>query len=101
MIKIKIDKNRANEPIFKLGFKELDEKENRFLKRALIEGKEITPKNYNVDIKNIDFYYDKKVNTKSAKIIDNVSVQIPEKTMDDVLISHSKHFSITGFKPES
>ena len=41
MIKIKIDKNRANEPIFKLGFKELDEKENRFLKRALIEGKEI------------------------------------------------------------
>lgn len=45
-----------------------------------IEGKEITPKNYNVDIKNIDFYYDKKVNTKSAKIIDNVSVQIPEKT---------------------
>ena len=41
MIKIKIDKNRENEPIFKLGFKELDEKENRFLKRALIEGKEI------------------------------------------------------------
>ena len=41
MIKIKIDKNRANEPILKLGFKELYEKENRFLKRALIEGKEI------------------------------------------------------------
>ena len=41
MIKIKIDKNRANEPIFNLGFKELDERENRFLKRALMEGKEI------------------------------------------------------------
>ena len=41
MIKIKIDKNRANEPIFKLGFKELDEKESRFLKRALMDGKEI------------------------------------------------------------
>ena len=41
MIKIKIDKNRSNEPIFKLGFKELDEKENRFLKRALMDGKEI------------------------------------------------------------
>ena len=41
MIKIKIDKNRSNEPIFKLGFKELDEKESRFLKRALIDGKEI------------------------------------------------------------
>lgn len=41
MIKIKIDKNRSNEPIFKLGFKELNEKEARFLKRALMEGKEI------------------------------------------------------------
>ena len=41
MIKIKIDKNRSNEPIFKLGFKELDEKENRFLKRALMDGNEI------------------------------------------------------------
>ena len=41
MIKIKIDKNRSNEPIFKLGFKELDKKENRFLKRALMDGKEI------------------------------------------------------------
>lgn len=41
MIKIKIDKNKANEPIFKLGFKELDEKENKFLKRALMDRKEI------------------------------------------------------------
>ena len=41
MIKIKIDKSKSNEPIFKLGFKQLDEKENRFLKRALIDGKEI------------------------------------------------------------
>ncbi len=42
MIKVKIEKNRLNEPIFKLGFKNLSEKEERFLKRALIEGKEIS-----------------------------------------------------------
>lgn len=41
MIKIKIDKNKLNEPVFKLWFKELNEKEERFLKRALIESKEI------------------------------------------------------------
>lgn len=41
MIKVKIDKNKRGEPIFKLGYKELDEKEIRFLKRALMEGKEI------------------------------------------------------------
>ena len=41
MIKIKIDKNKLNEPVFKLCFKELNEKEERFLKRALIESKEI------------------------------------------------------------
>ena len=33
MIKIKIDKNKLNEPVFKLWFKELNEKEERFLKR--------------------------------------------------------------------
>ena len=31
MIKIKIDKNKLNEPVFKLWFKELNEKEERFL----------------------------------------------------------------------
>lgn len=42
MIKIKIDKkNKLNEPIFKLGFKELNEKEEKFLKRVLIEGRKI------------------------------------------------------------
>lgn len=41
MIKIKIDKNKRGEPIFKLGYKELEEKEVRFLKRAIMEGKEI------------------------------------------------------------
>ena len=40
MIKIKIDKNKRGEPIFKLGYKELEEKEVRFLKRAIMEGKE-------------------------------------------------------------
>ena len=42
MIKVKIEKNRLNEPIFKLGFKKLNDKEERFLKRALIESKEIS-----------------------------------------------------------
>ena len=42
MIKVKIEKNRLNEPIFKLGFKKLNDKEERFLKRALIEGKQIS-----------------------------------------------------------
>lgn len=42
MIKVKIDKNRLNEPVFKLNFKKLDEKEERFLKRALIDRKEIS-----------------------------------------------------------
>ena len=41
MIKVKIDKNKRGEPIFKLGYKDLDDKELRFLKRAIMEGKEI------------------------------------------------------------
>ena len=41
MIKIKIDKNKRGEPIFKLGYKELEEKEVRILKRAIMEGKEL------------------------------------------------------------
>lgn len=45
-----------------------------------IDGKEITPKNYDVDIKNIDFYYDKNLSSDKSKIIDDVSVHIPEKT---------------------
>lgn len=41
MIKIKIDKNKKGEPNFKIGYKILTEKEDKFLKRALFEGKEI------------------------------------------------------------
>ena len=41
MIKIKIDKNKKGEPNFKLHFKKIDEREERFLKRALMEGREI------------------------------------------------------------
>ena len=52
MIKVKIEKNRLNEPIFKLGFKKLNDKEERFLKRALIEGKEISGTyNYEIPLK--------------------------------------------------
>lgn len=49
MIKIKIDKNKLEEPIFKLGYKKLSEKELRFLRRALIDGKEIKG-NYKYEI---------------------------------------------------
>lgn len=41
MIRIKIDKNKKGEPNFKLQFKKIDEREERFLKRALMEGREI------------------------------------------------------------
>ena len=52
MIKVKIEKNRLNEPIFKLGFKKLNDKEERFLKRALLEGKAIRGRyNYEVPIR--------------------------------------------------
>lgn len=39
-----------------------------------IDGKDICPKSFDIDVENISFSYDKK------KIIDNVSVHIPEKT---------------------
>lgn len=39
-----------------------------------IQGREVTPKNYNIDVENIEFSYDKR------KIIDGISVHIPEKT---------------------
>lgn len=45
-----------------------------------IEGKEIAPKNYDVDINHVDFYYDKDSVGKHSKIIDDVSIHIPEKT---------------------
>ena len=45
-----------------------------------IEGKELTPQNYNVKIQNVDFYYEKEGTEGGTKIIDNVSVTIPEKT---------------------
>lgn len=39
-----------------------------------IDGKDITPANYDIDVENVEFSYDKR------KIIDGVSVHIPEKT---------------------
>lgn len=45
-----------------------------------IEGKEITPKNYDVDINHVDFYYDKDSVGKKSKIIDDVLIHIPERT---------------------
>ena len=53
MIRIKIDKNRLGEPIFKIGFKELTDKEYKFLKRALMEAKEISG-NFKYEIPLID-----------------------------------------------
>lgn len=45
-----------------------------------IEGKEIAPISYDVDINHVDFYYDKDSSNIKSKIIDNVSIHIPEKT---------------------
>ncbi len=39
-----------------------------------IDGKDISPRNFDIDLENVDFSYDKR------KIIDNVSIHIPEKT---------------------
>lgn len=39
-----------------------------------INGRDITPESYDIDVENVEFSYDKK------KIIDGVSVHIPEKT---------------------
>lgn len=44
------------------------------LKPMDIEGKNVTPKNFDIDVENIGFSYDKK------KIIDGVTVHIPQKT---------------------
>ena len=41
MIKVKIDKNKKGEPNFKLHFKKINEKEERLLKRALMECRDI------------------------------------------------------------
>lgn len=49
MIKIKIDKDKKNNPIFKLNIKEDDEKKYPFIKRALIDGKKISGR-YNYEI---------------------------------------------------
>ena len=39
-----------------------------------IDGRDITPSNYDIDVENVEFSYDKR------KIIDGVSVHIPQKT---------------------
>ena len=49
MIKIKIQKTRNHEPIFKVNIKEEDVNKYIFLKRALIEGKKIKG-NFNYEI---------------------------------------------------
>ncbi|MDO5574740.1 MAG: ABC transporter ATP-binding protein [bacterium] len=54
------------------------------LKEMDIDGKEITPENYDIDVKNVDFYYDENQNMHT-KIIDNVSVHIPEKTVTAIV----------------
>lgn len=39
-----------------------------------IDGKELNPENHDIEVKNIEFFYDKR------KIIDGISLTIPEKT---------------------
>lgn len=42
VIRIKIDKNKQGEPTFKMSFKSLEKNEETFLRRALIDSKEIS-----------------------------------------------------------
>lgn len=52
MIKIKLEKNRKHEPIFKLNIKEEELDKYRFLKRALFESKKIKGRyNYEVPLR--------------------------------------------------
>ena len=52
MVKIKLEKNQKNEPVFKLNIKEEEIDNYRFLKRALLEGKSIRGRyNYEVPIR--------------------------------------------------
>lgn len=50
-----------------------------------IDGKDITPKNCDIDVQGVDFYYDKENMSVGTKIIDNISVHIPEKTTTAVV----------------
>lgn len=49
-----------------------------------IDGKEIISQNHDIDVKNVDFYYDEN-QTEGTKIINNVSVHIPEKTVTAIV----------------
>ena len=52
MVKIKLEKNQKDEPVFKLNIKEEEIDNYRFLKRALLEGKAIKGRyNYEVPIR--------------------------------------------------
>lgn len=44
-----------------------------------IDGRDITPTNYDIDVENVEFSYDKR------KIIDGVSVHIPQKTTTAII----------------
>ena len=43
------------------------------------DGKNIIPKNFDIEVENVDFYYDEN-HTEDAKIINHLSVHIPERT---------------------
>lgn len=49
MIKIKLESNKKEQPILKLGIKEKELENYRFLKRSLIDGKKITG-SYNYEV---------------------------------------------------
>ena len=52
MVKFKIDKNKKNEPLFKLEIKDEDIAKYRFIKRAIMESKKIKGRyNYQVPIR--------------------------------------------------
>lgn len=49
------------------------------IKEMDTDGKNIIPKNFDIEVENVDFYYDEN-HAEDAKIINHLSVHIPERT---------------------
>lgn len=73
MIKVKLEKNKLNEPIFKLGIKDEYITKYSFIKRALIEGKNLKGTyNYKIPLR----YFEPILNN-----IDNEEILIDKKSI--------------------
>lgn len=100
MIKIKLEKNKSDEPILKLGIKDKDLDNYKFLKRSLMDGKKLKGAyNYEVSLRyfipifnNID---------KSKLIVDKKSILTYLEFSDDfdekyyyTLVANAKYMKL-------